>query len=264
MSATLELDVRGFRRALNGLASFSGQSVERVIRAEAGSILKACAGSTKVATQQTADLRSRVRAIRELDFTGGIGNADATISVNAGLRGPYGRVFMRKRDRSGWRRTHEAGFRPLWQHYRRGDWIDLQEAIADVRRAVAAAVPVGRRAVGLARQSWVQIADALGIRLESVPGGRISAAGIAKARAAIASSGQAYVNGQARQYAQAQSFFIELRNRLPYGRKIGLDSILAAAVRGRVRYFEQNLARGTFDQLARVARAYPGLDVRRN
>jgi hypothetical protein len=264
MSATLTIDAKGFRRALLGLSQFSGQSVARVIRAEAGSILKACAGETKVSTVAQVDLRARVRVIRDLDLTGGKRNRDASISVNAGLRGPFGRVFKRKKDGTGWRRTHEAGFRPLWQHYKTGDWIDLQEAITTVRNALSRAIPLARGSVALARQSWVQIGDDLGIRLESVPGGRISAAGIAKARAAIASNGQAYRNGLGSEHAQAKAFFVTLVNRLPYGRKIALDAILSRSVQGRVRFFEQNLAKGTFNELARIARSYPGLKISLN
>ncbi len=263
MAATLQLDASGFRRALAGLGRFTGAELKDVIRAATASILKACAGDTPVATQQQADTRSRKRAVRDLGFTGGRNNREADISVNAGVRGPYGRVFKRKRDGTGWRRTHEAGFRPLWQHYKRGDWIDLQEAVASVKSAVARALPMGRAAVGLARQSWVQIADDLGIALEAVPGGRISAAGIAKARAALASNGRAYDNGQAREYGEARAFFVEIINRLPYGRKIALDQILVKNVNARARFFEQNLSRGVFDRLASATRAYPGLEIRR-
>jgi hypothetical protein len=264
MSATLTIDATGFRRAILGLSQFTPLGVRAVIRAEAGSILKACAGDTKVATQDQVDLRTRVRTIRDLDLTGGKRNREATISVNAGLRGPFGRVFMRKRDGTGWRRTHEAGFKPLHQHYRRGDWIDLQEAIATVRSALRRAIPAARGAIGLARQSWVQIADDFGTPLERVPGGKLSAAGIAKARAAIASTGQQYRNGQAREYSDNRTFVLTLINRLPFGRKIQLDSILARHVNGRARYFEQNLARGVFDNMAHTLRAYPGLRIQRN
>lgn len=263
MSASLSLDSAGFQRAVRGLAQFSGAAIKQVIRAEAGSILKACAGDTKVATQQETDLRARVRAIRDLELTGGRRNSDATISVNAGLRGAYGRVFKRKRDGTGWRRTHEAGFRPINQHYRRGDWIDLQEAIATVKSAVTRALPLARASVGLARQSWVQIGDDIGIRLEDVPGGRLSASGLAKARAALASNGRAYVNGMGEEFAAAQSYFVQLTNRLPYAQRIGLDSILVKNVNARVRFFQRNVETGVFDALNKTARAYPGLALNR-
>lgn len=273
MQARLDLDTRGFEQALTGLARMTARDLRTVIRAEAGSILKACAGDTKVATIKKTDQRS-MRALigpRGLDLSSA--RAPGDVTVNAGIRGPFGRVWVKSATphrgtgrgfRLAGQLSRNGRFTPENYHWKNGTWTDITEAAQDVGAKIRQYLDTGRRAIGLARQSWVQIADAVGIRLESVPGGRISAAGIAKARAAIASTGRPYTNGTAREYGENREFVITLINRLPYGNKIALDRILARNVNARARYFEQNLARGVFDRISTIARAYPGLNVTRS
>jgi len=261
MSATITIDAAGFKRAITSLAAFTPLTVRQVIRAEAGSILKACAGETKVATQAKTDTRSRLALMRKLELTGQHG-----VTVNAGVRGAFGAVFLRT-STGKWRRTHDPVFRPVAgmtgkkDHYFEYDWRLLQDVIAQVRGGLPSFLAAGRAAVGLARQSWVQIADDFGTPLESVPGGRISASGIVKARSALATTKRPYQNGQAQEYSANRTFVLTLINRLPYGKKIGLDAILARNIRYRTRFFEENLSRGVFDSLTKIARAYPGLRI---
>lgn len=267
MKATLDAKaaVGAYHRAFQTMKILPGFSHREILRAEAGVILKTWAGETKVSTQDRADRGSRLRAIRGLGLTGGKRNPDADITVNAGIRGPYGRVFMRKRNsqslsgRNRWRRTHEAGFKPLWQHYKRGDWIDLQEAVGDVKRAVAREIPMGRGSIGLSRQSVVQIADDLRIDLGRVAGGRLSPAGLAKARAAIASNGRSYRNGQGSQGGDEIRFQIHLLNRLPYNAKIGMDRQLVSILQRRAKFIETAYAKGAFRSIDRAARSFPNL-----
>jgi len=258
-------ELRKFSESGRVIAAALGTSVEVWARAEAGVILKTWAGRTKVATQKAVDISARNRAIRRLDLTRG-----GDITVNTGVKGPYGRVFHRTKSGK-YRRTHEAGFRPVsgargqgnGDHYKRGTWIDLKEAIADVRLAVGRAIPTARRAIGLARQSVVQIADELGLRLETVRGGTLSAAGLAKARAALASNGQHYANGRGVTSKTAQEFSLTLINRYPKGGQLGMDRTLTGVIAGRLKYFERNLAEATFLCAYRTARAYPYLEVLR-
>lgn len=261
MSATLAIDTSGFRRAIGGLLQFTGLSLRHIIRAEVGSILKACVGDTKVASAQQADLRSRLKLIRGLGLTQAPNKGD--VSVNAGWRpAPYGRVWIRTSSQRKFAMARDGSFRltanrfgPAWQ-------ARITAATESVRSQIARWIKAGRRAIGLSRQSWVQIADDAGIALEAVPGGRVSASAIAKARGAIASDGARYPNGQSRQYSSNREFVIELINRLPWGRKIALDAILIKNINARARFFDQNVRRGVFDRLRTIARAYPGLEVR--
>jgi len=274
MAATLKVDTRGFQAALTGLSKFSGRDLRHVIRAEAGSILKACAGQTKVATTAKTDKRS----IRKLFGAKGLGLTSATkpgdVTINAGIRGSFGRVWVKSSEphrgtgrgfrKAGFISKPGASFRPENYHWKNSTWGDINEAVDSVKATLKDAIEAGRRAIGLARQSWVQIADDVGIPLESVPGGDLSAAGIAKARAALASNKRPYINGQSREFADNRGYVIELINRLPYGTKIGLDRILAKNINARARFFEKNLETGVFNRLRDMARAYPGLTITRN
>jgi hypothetical protein len=268
MSATLTLDASGFRRALGGLARFSGRDLRKVILAETGSILKACAGDTKVGTQKSAEKRATARALHSITFNGKAAATSGFMTVNSGARGGtpgwmWHRTKRGKFQTAGLMNLRNGNRRWANIHFRDDDWQAMVAAADKAKAKLLDLVPAAKRSLGLARQSWVQIADDLGIALEAVPGGRISAQGIAKARAALASNGLAYANGEAREYGEARAFFVELVNRLPYGRKIALDRILVKNINARVRFFEQNLARGVFDRLHTFARAYPGLEVRR-
>lgn len=261
-AAILNADEIGakFSESIRTLSKLTGFSERTVTLAECGIVLKTCAGRTKVAAPKTIDVRAQVRALRTLGLTGGASNREANVSINAGLRGPYGKVFLRKKDGVGWRRTHNAGFQVINRHYKKGDWIDIQEAIADANREMDKARRAGQQSAGLSRQSWVQMADDLGITLEDVPGGGISAAGLKKARAAMASNGKVYANG----YASAtddpgRAFYATLTNRLPYWPKLHFDSILAGVIAGRAKFFQQNVERAVFASYAETVRKYPWL-----
>lgn len=275
-------EIAKLSRAFHAIARSARVTGEAVLRGEAGIILKACAGRTKVATQAKADLRSARRVLGKsgLDLTGAAGTKPGDITVNAGERGPFGRVWVKTRstrelvDRDtgklGRGRFRLAGqiskgnftFKPTRYHWKKGTWIDIVEAASDVASQMRKAIPAGRRAIGLARQSWVQIADSLGIRLETVRGGgNLSAAGLAKARAAIAANGRRYANGLSRQERGARAT-LTLINRYPGGRKMGMDRTLAGVLIGRARFFQQNLRRGVFSSIAHTARAYPYLTVK--
>lgn len=252
-----------FDQALRGLIAVSPVSLERTLRAEGGSILKACAARTKVAKTAAVTRNERLRIVKDLGYQHGrSGNFGVAISV--GIRGPYGKVWRsttRKDGTWGLQQTHAEGFRPLWRHFGDSVWIDLKEAVEDFRYELRKRLPLAKQSAGLARQSWVQIADSLGIRLENVPGGGISAAGIAKARAALTSQGRPALNGFSEEERRNQGFILRLINRLPYGPAAGLDRVLELVLAGRAAYFEQNMARGVFADQAKLLRAYPGLTI---
>lgn len=262
--------------ALRAIAGAAGASALDVLRGEAGVILKACAAGTKIATADQADKRARLRYLRDQQLTGK--NATLSVTVNAGVRkgAEYGRVFLRT-STGGWRRTHDGGFRPVTgmpsrgrqkpgDHYSQHDWLLLRSIIGTVRRGITSARTAGRKTIGLGRQSWIQIADTLGIRLEDVRGGSffgktISSSAIAKARAAIASNGQTYANGLGTQERNQYQTIITLLNRYPAGQRAGMDNTLQSALISRVRYFEKNMELGVFNAIEKTVRAYPYLQV---
>jgi hypothetical protein len=266
-------ELRKFTQAGRTIAAAVGASVELWARAEAGVILKTWAGRTPVATAAKTRLRAQKHALKDLGLTGA-GGSLVPVTINAGIRGPFGRTFLRTTD-GHWRRTHDAGFQPVpgmpnlsrkkrGDHYATSNWLILKSAIAEARRATAQATRRALASIGLGRQSIIQIADDLGIDLATVKGGgTLSAAGIAKARAALASNGTLYKNGLGHQQKSATEFFVELINRYPKLGRTAMDSTLAGVIRGRLKYFQKNLEEGTFLSARRAARAYPYIEVLR-
>lgn len=273
MSATLTVDPPELAKlptALRAIAGAVGINSTEVLRGFAGVVLKACAGQTKVATVDNADKRARLRYLRDQQLTGRNGMVPVTVTAGAKKNTTYGAVHLRT-STGHWRRTHDPVFKPVagmpspgrkrrGDHYTDHDWLLLRSVIETVRRGVVTARTAGRKTIGLARQSWVQIADTLGIRLEDVRGGgTLSAAGIAKARAAIASNGQQYANGLGTLERTQYDTIITLTNRYPAGHRIGMDRTLQNVLVGQVRYFEKNLELGVFNTIAGTIRAYPFL-----
>jgi hypothetical protein len=254
-----------YSRTLRELGRLTGFDQKTVLLGEAGIVLKTCAGRTKVATPDSIDKGTRLAVARKLGLTGGhdrLSNA----SINVGVRGPEGLIWWKTQNK----KFQLAGFlnanagRVGWQnlHFRDGDWSEIVSAVNKYRSSYAERQPLARRAAGLARQSWVQIALDLDIDLGAVKGGgTLSAAGIAKARAALATTGQAYLNGQGQQFGDAQRFFVRLTNGLPFGLNLGFDSLLLGVVNGRTKYLETSYAKGAFDSMSRMKRAFPWITV---
>ncbi len=277
MSATIEIsgeELNKVSTSFRAIAQGAHASALDVLRGEAGIILKGCAALTSVATAPKADKRSNKRFLRGLELTGN--NPGIPVTVSAGVKkgSQFGRVFLRT-NKGGWRRTHEANFRPVagmpsdgrkkpGDHYSEHDWLLLKSTIQTVKGGVTAARAAGRKTIGLARQSWIQIGDALGIPLETVKGGRvfgknISSAAIIKARGAVAGNGQRYVNGLGTEQRKTYETIITLINRYPRAYKLKMDATLRSVLHARVAFFEKNLSLGVFNRIRDVCRAYPYL-----
>lgn len=259
-----------YSSALRRLSKLTGFSQPEVLRAEAGVTLKTWAARTKVATQENADKRTFRQVLGKNGLQLTTAAAPGDITVNAGVRGHFGRVWVKSRKpyRGAGKGFRLAGqidqktyaFRPMNYHWRRGTWIDIAEAAADVKIQLTKKVPMGRAAIGLARQSVIQIADELGIDLATVKGGgMLSAQAIAKARAAIASNGRAYKNGSGVQGSEGGKDYIDLLNRLPYAVNMKMDERLLSIVSGRAKFFEQSYKKGAFDSIRNTTRAFPQL-----
>lgn len=107
---------------------------------------------------------------------------------------------------------------------------------------------------GLSRNSWWLMAEKMGISIE-VPGyiRKVEVKGVdlrsnVSAIRGTSRTGKATLGGTNAQPTIAGP----LRG----------QSILDRAIRGRVRYFEENLRRGVFADVAQIAKKYPGLTVR--
>lgn len=247
---------RNFALAVTSMGRLTGFKPEQIVRAEVGTILKTCAARTEVASQEAATKGGRLRALRGLGLTGLRSGNAGNVTVNAGIKGAFGRVFARRHPCAGFVRTHDNNFQPLGR-----TTAALDAIVAAARVATVAGAKAAKASAGLARQSWVLIADSLGIRLESVPGGNISSGAISKARGAVARGNKQVLNGTSKQDETPGKFSITLINRLPYGTRIGLDRMLAVTVAGRVSFMQNALARGFRGSLQETAKLFKGWTV---
>jgi hypothetical protein len=264
------LDTTRFNRYLDELSSSLGVPREQVVRAEVGSVLKLWVIRTKVSKPEKLEYRGRREAVR------------------LGRRATYGgtgKASELKRGQS-WATMGKGGVPPMriwiWNRKAPRSFFLLAGPGAPKPSALAISsasksrqlqavtqslmpekVRSARQASGLSRQSVVQIADALKINLDAVPGGRSVTAAVAKARQAIASDGQVYRNGVGATILDQHQYLMRLINNIPWGRspKIKMDRTLSGILKGRIKYFENNVAHGVFAHASKKAKAYPGIRV---
>ncbi len=256
--------VAAYTQAFRKMRQLPGFDQRLVLRAEGGSILKQWAGRTKVGTPEQADYRARYRA-GKMAF-GAVSHIDRNpyrISVNTGLRG--GEVGWV------WYKHPGGGFIPAGVisdngtilpnhiHFKPDVWSKVVEGMERYADSLAGLLPNARKSIGMARQSVIQIADQLGIDLNSVKGQGISSAGITKARAAIASTGKTYQNGYGSEGGDDVRYHIRLLNNLPFGVRSGMDRILIGVLSGRAKFIETAYKKGAFDSMRSVSRAFPNV-----
>jgi hypothetical protein len=254
---------QAYTRAFRRMWELPGFHPQEALRAEAGIILKAWAGRTKVADNEASVLRrARLDSSKSLGMTRFEGQSPA-ITITAGVRGQVGRIWLKTRKN----KPQAVGYAYAeagsvhWEHRRfsNTDWSAIVASVNAYRKEYPQRKKEGQRSVGLSRQSVIQIADDLGIDLTKVQGQGVSSAGIAKARAAIASNGRAYRNGTGYTGGDKNMSFVQLINRLPYGHKAGMDRTLAGVLMGRAKFIEQSYAKGAFNSINSAARAFPNL-----
>jgi len=126
---------------------------------------------------------------------------------------------------------------------------------------VDAEIRKGHKTIGLARQSWLQVASDLGIDLSLVKGG----GPLSRRKIALSQNASGRVhehkNGTGKQSKTGYAYTITIINTLPYGRSAKLDSILKRVIRGRVKMFEQLVLKGYIDDAEAVAKSYPNIGL---
>lgn len=110
-----------------------------------------------------------------------------------------------------------------------------------------------REVTARAGQSWVQIADSLGLQINAP----------AYVRNAPGFRGVKHINGMSKKAVSAGKLFLEMKNVAPLllGTIDG-NRILQTSINGRYKYFLTSFRKGAFDDVATVARQYPGLIAR--
>lgn len=103
----------------------------------------------------------------------------------------------------------------------------------------------------LARRVWVEILLKLNQRVEAT-----GQAQIAKSGSFVASSAAGV-----QKLKQPNIYGVEIENSYGKNRWVGASQALFAAIAGRRRFFETNVAKGVFSDLEKVAKKYPGMTV---
>jgi hypothetical protein len=268
-SMKVRLDAHGaaarYAKAFQHLKTLPGFDHDTVLRAEAGSILKRWAGLAKVATEDQIERRTRARLARSMEMqSAGSGGTFGGVTINNGARGGFrGDVWFRTRNKkfqlAGRILDANDNFVPAWTHFRAPDWTLIRSAGETYASRLGPARRAALKSAGLTRQSIVQIADDLGIDLAEVKGTGLSAAGLAKARAALAANGRFYKNGFGLAGGDGVKAYVELINRLPFGTssRVGLDDKLKTVLLGRARYLQTAYQKGAFESFARAKTAFP-------
>ena len=261
-----DIAAKRFAASFRELSRLTGYDPRMVSRYEVGSVLKIVAGRVKVMENGEVQYRARLRA--EKQAFNGVTNAGKNpfgISINTGKRGSeQGRVWFRTANKKFQmigvvydEQTYErmAGDP---RHIKNQDFARASQGINKYMSELSSAFRAVQKSSGLSRQSVVQMADAIGIRLEDIPGAGASAQAIAKARDAIASNGQRYTNGTSYDRLDDNGkYFMRLINSLPYNTKIRLDSLISSVLAARAQRFAKAHEKGVFDSIAKIRRQYP-------
>lgn len=256
--------VQAYSSAFRRIRDLPGFSQAQILRAEAGVILKTWAGRTKVATKDQIERRTRASVGRAMGIAKADKNNPYGVTINNGARqGFRGEVWFRTSKNKfsiAGKITDGAAFIPAWKHWKTADWQRISYAGNEYAQRLRTRRVQSQASLGLARQSVIQIADALGIDLTAVKGGgTLSSSGISKARAAIAANGRFYQNGIGQSGDEGTKSYVNMFTRLPYGGKIGMDTELARILSNRAKYIETSYQKGAFDSIRNAARAFPNL-----
>jgi hypothetical protein len=272
MTPTLTIDTRGFEAMIRGFEtslSSLGQmpNTDRILRTLIQRILEGCIRRTKMALAKF--IRAKFKAKGNSARLPGI-----AMSINSGIRGgTEGRVWYGE-DPSVSTSVTEKQRAALQRKAKRGGkvWVIMENAVhpgagmlrrfqaldafrqADVKGRIRGLLDAALRARGLARNSWLQIGQKLGISLSTVAGG-------AQVGAARPSSGASYqpANGSARHQGPSQLYY-DLANSYPFSRfKINGASILSFAIQGEMGYFRNNMKHAVFSDLQSIAKKYKGI-----
>lgn len=259
-----------FSASIREASRLTGYSERDVTRGMVGSVLKIAAGRTKEATDEKTDKRSRLWLTHKMGVSSTQGGSPVTINAGVRIRklGP-GYIWYCGHSRTGQRyfklagQVADDGSAALeLAGFSRNELIAVRETALAYANSVGGAKARGRASESMARQSWLQIANAIGIALETVPGRGLNAQGLAKARAAMASNGRAYINGSASESTSGGGKYkVMLNNFLPYALAINLDSLMTSVLAGEANRFNKMHEKGIFDSQTKLARAYPWVKV---
>lgn len=226
MSGTAIIDTSKFNAMIRELSRKAEVPDDQVLVHEIGKVLEATIANTPAL--KVSKLRARTEA--------------ALFSAQPAS------LYSPKRGRRGVSLT-KNGFIPYYLRNRYPDalWNAIAaRRTASLRRAL--------KARGLAKKSWWEIAKALGLTI-AVPGYVTSA---------IPSTGRTYQGNTKVSVARASAKLqIKIENAQPTVNlpTVGGTRALQRAIDGRTKFFIQNIGRGVFNDLEKIAKKYPGMKV---
>lgn len=219
-SASINVVASDFTRAMREMSKITGVSFQDIIRAETQSILEAAVKKTKAAQVKLIEQSVKETRVR---------------TVN-------GKTYLTNTSRN-WSSPS------WWTPSAPKGWKLPGEVWAAVQKQIKEEVSIRKSARGLAKKSWMQIAEKLGITI-SVP----SYVANAKTK-----KGDYPEDAKASEVNTATSFFIEITNARTYSGSV--RDAIRAAMRGRTNFFKKNMKLGVFKKSSEIAAKYPGLKV---
>jgi hypothetical protein len=260
-----ELDLREFNAIVRDLARISGRDFETALKSQVGAVLKAAIKGTRAADRAKIVERmskggSYVRFSDGTVIARWKKSGDAEMFLETSNFDPQRNKKTRApllRDGKTWHQMNDP--RRRWNPER---WGRYQAAEAQAQSEFSARakghkndLKAALAARGLAKQSWLQIGQSLGLATAT-----LGAPGFAER--AVPSNGRRYRNGTSRREETTTALVIEIRNDNPlithFTQPTGYR-ILEIAVQSRVKAFRADMERGVFDDVKRRAQRYPGV-----
>ncbi len=243
-----------FSQAGRAISDAMQRSFEVFAMGEAQIICRQWVAHIPETTEPRALLRSRSRStIKAM-----VNNLKAySTTVNTGRKGgAIGRVWFKTK----WGKFQEAGFvtddgnfqQKHW-HFADDDWARISTGAGMHANFLPGMIAAGKAAIGLARQSVVQIADSLGLKLDGD--------GVERAREARPSNGEFYVNGYGVKESQGDQFSVELVNQYPRIVESKIDIAAEEVLSNRMAFVAINLEFALKKDLAKIAKAFPYMQV---
>ncbi len=265
MTPTLTWDSSKFTDAMRELAQISGRDFATVCKRELASAVRIVAGQVKI--RSVKKVSDGVRKRYMASFSSAPGKISTTkrttwFRFEQGEWVPAGsqslpRVTVKTGPQAGKKLTGTAS--KGWR-LQGATWYAEQQAERLRERFIPREIERRLPARYLKMQSWVQVADSLGIDLNSVPPST-KAIPMQEARDASDRKGRTYRNGSATERAAGADYAVTLTNESGPEIASNGQARLNAALNRRAAAFENNLKHGVFqDVKTRMAR-YPGIFV---
>jgi hypothetical protein len=250
-----EVDVTGFVRVCSELSRLSGKDFAAVLMPQVAAVLKSCIRGTP--TRNRGDIAKRIsKQGGFIQFADGTtiatwkkaGHAemfldDSTFAQYAN-RWPKNSPKPNIDGGKSWHAMNDPN-----RHWSPERWAKFQTYEGMRVRLMKERYQAILAARGLAKKTWMQIADALGLDVQA-------AGYVRNARY----RGREFVEGFATKIVQQSSYIIEMVNSNPLVcGKLDGNAIIARALAAREKAFDYDMTNGVFDDIKRRVQRYPGI-----